>query len=312
MFNWIMVLFFKLFGSFEEWVVRLPSLLAFLATAVINFLIVRRFLKTEVALLSSLFFLSSADLLFYGTVNAGEIDLFFSFLVFLQVMAIFWFFEKKQFGRLFLISYLLAAAGTLTKGPPSIAFQALTLLPWFVVNRQWRMLFSWKHILGIVAYSVAVGGYFYYYSFSDDALGFVVRLYKEAAQRTGMEHTFWMTLVGTASFPFLLLKLLAPWSILLVFLFRKDVLKVGRSNPLLLFCGVFILFNIPIYWMSADHKSRYLYMFFPFFCIVLSFFFLNVNSVLDQMEKQYISYFLGSYVSWYINIFCPTFFTTDC
>ena len=128
-FNWVMVLFFKLFDSFDEWVVRFPSLLAFLATAILNFYIVKRFLKKEAALLSSLFFLTSADLLFYGTINAGEIDLFFCFLVYTQVMAIFWFFEKKQFGKLFLISYLFAAIGTLTKGPPSIAFQGLTLLP---------------------------------------------------------------------------------------------------------------------------------------------------------------------------------------
>jgi 4-amino-4-deoxy-L-arabinose transferase-like glycosyltransferase len=307
MFNWVMILFFKLFGSFEEWVVRFPSLLAFLATAVINFLIVKRFLKTQVALLSSLFFLTSSDLLFYGTVNAGEIDLFFSFLVYLQVMAIFWFFEKRQFGRLFLISYLLAAAGTLTKGPPSIAFQGLTLLPWLIVNREWKWLFSWKHFLGIFAYVIVVGGYFYWYSLNDDVIPFLVRLFKEASQRTGLEHTFLDTLLGTASFPFMLFKLLAPWSILLVFLFRKDVFNVIRTNPLLRFCGVFILFNIPLYWISSDHRARYIYMFFPFFCILLSFFFLNTNNALQKWKSYIFRLFWGVMIFVTLAFLAPPF-----
>lgn len=292
-FNWVMILFFKLFGSFEEWVVRFPSLLAFLLTALLNFFIVKRFLKGEVALLSSLFFLSSADLLFYGTINAGEIDLFYSFLVYMQAMAVFWFFEKKQFGRLFLISYLLAAAGTLTKGPPSILFQGLTLLPWFLINREWRVLFSWKHFLAIALYVLVTGGYFYWYSFYGDSEGFMVRLFKEASMRSGMEHNFWDTLGGMAGFPFLILKLLAPWSIFLVLLFKKDVLKGILSNPLLQFCAVFILFNIPVYWISADHKARYLYMFFPFFCIVLSFLFFHKNEGLEKWKSYIFRIFFG-------------------
>jgi 4-amino-4-deoxy-L-arabinose transferase-like glycosyltransferase len=292
-FNWVMVLFFKLFNSFDEWVVRFPSLLAYLTTALLNFYIVKRFLKKEVALLSSLFFLTSADLLFYGTVNAGEIDLFFSFLVYAQVMAVFWFFEKKQFGRMFLISYLLAAAGTLTKGPPSIAFQGLILLPWLIINREWKWLFSWKHLLGIFAYVLVVGGYFYWYSLNNDALVFMSRLFREAAQRTGVEHSFLDTLTGTASFPLFLLKLMAPWSLLIAFLFRKSVLNEIRSNSLLRFCVVFILFNIPLYWISADHRSRYLYMFFPFFCIVLGYFFLNPSTILQKWKNYILKIFLG-------------------
>ena len=307
MFNWVLVLFFKLFGSFDEWVVRFPSLLAFLATAALNFLIVKRFLKKEVALLSSLFFLTAADLLFYGAVNAGEIDLFFSFLVFAQVMAIFWFFEKKQFGWMFLISYLLAAAGTLTKGLPSVAFQGLTLLPWLIVNREWKLLFSWKHFLGIFAYVFVVGGYFYLYSIENDVLVFLARLLKEASQQSGVEHTFFDTILGTASFPFLLLKVLAPWSLMFVLLFRKDVISVIRSNPLLRFSVIFILFNIPLYWFAAHHRPRYLYMFFPFFCILLSYFFLNINAALQKWKNNMLRIFWGAMIIGTLLFLAPPF-----
>ena len=70
-----MILWMKGFGSFEEWVVRFPSIFAFLLTGILNFFLVKRFLSTKTALLSGLFLWTSADILFYGSVNAGEIDL---------------------------------------------------------------------------------------------------------------------------------------------------------------------------------------------------------------------------------------------
>ncbi len=292
LFNWVMLLFFKLFNSCEEWVVRLPSLLAFITTAVLNFYIVKQFLRREVALLSSLFLLTCADLLFYGTVNAGEIDLFFSLLVFGQAMAVFVFFDKKQFLFLFLISYLFAALGTLTKGLPSIAFQALTLLPWLILNSQWRLLFSWKHFLGIALYVLIVGGYFYAYDHYDDGLGYMTHLFKEASQRTGVEHSFLDVLKQSATFPFYLVQLMLPWSLFVIFFFRKDFFKIIKPNKILHFCSVFLLFNIPLYWFSADHRARYLYPFFPFICILLSYFFINVPTHLQKWKKRIEGLFL--------------------
>ena len=287
LFNWVMLLFFKLFNSCEEWVVRLPSLIAFIGTAVTNFHLVKRYLSKEVALFSSLFLLTSADLLFYGTVNAGEIDLFFSLLVYGQVMAIFVFFEKKQFLNLFLLSYTLAALGSLTKGLPSIAFQGLTIVPWLLLNKQWRLLFSWKHILGILLYLLIVGGYFYSYSNYDDVLGYMSRLFNEASQKTAAEHSILETLKGAVTFPLLLMQLLLPWSLIVVFFFRKDFVHIIKANSMLRFCVVFILFNIPLYWFSGDHRARYLYMFFPFCCILFSYFFLNVPLHLKKWKKGF-------------------------
>lgn len=292
-FNWSMVLFFKLFGSLDEWVVRLPSLLSYFTIALLMFVSVKQFLTKEVALFSSLFFLTTADILFYGTVNAGEIDLFFSLIVFGQIMAFFVFHERKQFFSMFFISYLFAAIGTLTKGPPSIAFQGLTLLPWLLVNRQWKLLFSWKHFFSIAIFIMIVGGYFYQYSKYDDALGFIVRLFKEASQRSGMEQNIWETVKQSALFPLYLFQLLLPWSFLGFFFFRKDFISIIKSNNILYFSLIFIFFNIPIYWFTADHKARYLYPFFPFFCILFSYFFMH-NPIHLQKRKKIISHlFLG-------------------
>jgi len=85
LFNWLLAFFFRLFYSFEEWVVRLPSLLSLLAIATINFFVIKKYLNLNIAILSSFFFLTSADILFYGTITAGEIDLFYSLIVYLHL-----------------------------------------------------------------------------------------------------------------------------------------------------------------------------------------------------------------------------------
>ncbi len=51
---------YKLFDSFEEWVVRFPSTLSFLLIVLLHFIFGKRYLKRDVALLGALFFLGGA------------------------------------------------------------------------------------------------------------------------------------------------------------------------------------------------------------------------------------------------------------
>lgn len=270
LFNWYMILFFKIMGGASDWVVRLPGILAYLFTASATYLWCKRYYNRHVAVLASLFFLYSADLLFYGVVNSGEIDLFFTALVFLQIASIFHFSRNEKWLSMFILSYFFAALGTLTKGPPSIAFQSCTLVPWLVYQRKWKCLLGLQHIAGILTFTLIVGGYFYRYSLSDDAIGFMMRLVKESSQRTGLETKVIDTILQSVAFPFYILQLLLPWSIFLFYVFRKGNWNQIKTHPVVIFCLIFILFNIPIYWLTGDPKARYLYPFFPFISILMA------------------------------------------
>jgi hypothetical protein len=68
----------------------------------------------------------------------------------------------------------------------------------------------------------------------------------------------------------LLLQWLAPWSLFVVLCFKKGFRRQISGRPLLYFAVVFLLCNLPLYWFTPDHKVRYLYMFFPFFCWLLA------------------------------------------
>lgn len=273
LFNWMMIGCFKIFGSFEEWVVRMPSILSFLLIGLVNFFFVRKYINKEVAFLSSLFFITSADIFFYGTINAGEIDLFFSLLVFLQIISIFHFHQQKNYLLLFLASYFFAALGTLTKGPPSIAFQGITLLALFIQQKEFKSLLHWKHFAGLGFFLLICGGYFYAYSFQEDPVPFITQLFKEASQRTGVESKITNTLLKSVSFPLLLMQLLLPWSIFILYLFRNKIKRDLKSNALVNFSVLFILSNILLYWFTAELRNRYIYMFFPFCMIILAYFY---------------------------------------
>jgi len=64
-FNWLLVAFASVFESFGHTILRLPSVICFLAIALINYRIVRRKINKQVAAVSSLLFLSCFNLLLY-------------------------------------------------------------------------------------------------------------------------------------------------------------------------------------------------------------------------------------------------------
>jgi len=272
-FNWILAGFYKLTGSFSEWNSRFPGLFFFLVWVLFHFKISKNYVGKEIALISSFFFLTAADLLFYGLVNAGEIDIFFSFLTYVQVVLIFHFYEKKKLLSLFLVSYILCAIGVLTKGPPSLLFQALTLLVYIgLYKRRMLLLFGWQHILGILTLFGLVGGYYYVYDLqTGQGIPYAVRLLKEATQKSALETNIWDTLLGAIVYPFNLVKLLLPWSLLIYLLFKKGSVKVVKRNPFIWFSVLFILANLPIYWFTGKAVNRYIYMFFPFILGVFAY-----------------------------------------
>lgn len=266
-YNWLIAASMFLFGT-GEWAARLPGALSFILIGLVIYLFSRKYLNKETALLCALAFLSSADLLFYGSVYAAEIDLFYALVVVLQALLIFWYGEREEWLKMFVFSYLLAAVGTLTKGIPSIAFQALTLVGFLLVNKRFLKLFTWQHLVGIVSFLIPVLGYLYIFSLNEDLFAFLSQQFKEASQRTGNESALVELLKAVINFPLLLIEKLFPWSLMSIFMVYRPVRKMIWENRLLRFSLVFILSNVIIYWTAPNLKVRYVYMFFPFLILL--------------------------------------------
>ncbi len=267
-FNWLVAGCYLLFGSFDNWVLRLPSTLAFLLTGLINYFIVRRWVNERVALLSSIFFLTTGHLLYFATVLSGEIDLLYGLIVYLQVIAIFVAFERRRYFNMFLLSYVLMGVGFLIKGLTSLPFQAFTLLAAAAWYRQWRVLFGWRHLLSMVIGFGTIALYFYRYSFEDDAWLFLFRLLKEATEKSASESKVSAVGLNLLTFPLQLIADLLPWILAAGLLFTRRGRKSLLENPLITFSLLFIASNIWLYWTAPGTHSRYHYMFFPFFTLL--------------------------------------------
>lgn len=267
-FNWLIAGTMAITGT-GEWSARFPGALSFLLIGLVIFKVLEKNTSRQTGLLGAFAFYTSGDLLFYGAVNTAEIDLFYALVVVLQALAIFKYRQSEEYFKLFLISYLLTAVGLLTKGIPSLAFQALTLLVYLSATKRFLKLFSWQHIVGILGMVTIVGGYLYAFSLEDDAIGFMVRQFKETSQRTANEYGA-LAIVGQLfQFPVTLIVKMLPWSLFVVFLFFKPVRRNILDNKFLKFCLIFILANIIIYWTAPDVRVRYIYMFFPFMLMLV-------------------------------------------
>lgn len=276
-YNWVLATSFLIHGSFSPSAVRLPGIISLWIIGALLFWLVRKYGEWKTALFAAIIFLTFADLIFYGAVNAGEIDLFYSLLVFLQVTAIFYFHQKKQILLLFLVSYFFAAASTLTKGLPSIAFQGLTLLAYLTWLRDWKSIFSWKHAAGIFLFTGIVGGYFFAYSMNEDALAFMINLWSESSSKSANNAGARSIFKAIYSFPLQLIQVTLPWSIFFIWIKKAK----WKKSPLAVFSLIFIAANIWIYWISPELRNRYLYAFFPFLAILLAY----IISDLVQSEK---------------------------
>lgn len=269
-YNWLLIVLFKLFG-YEEWVTRIPSVLSLIAIAVINFFFFRNRIGEKAALIASIFWLTSADLLFYFSFQ-GEIDLFYTLIVYLQVLAVFYYFDKDRFWQMFLLSYLLCGLGFLTKGLPSLAFQALTIFGLVVYKKRFWTLFHPAHFAGITLLALMIGGFFWKYSMYNDPLPYIVRLISESTNRTAVgDQSLWRSIQHLFEFPLMLLKLLSPWVILVIWARSGLTKKHLLGNPWMLYAIIFIVMNLPVYWLSAGTRERYLYMFLPFLFNVLAY-----------------------------------------
>lgn len=266
LFNWMLAGLFKTLGH-DEWVERLPSLLSIIGLSLLNFFFFRKKLGNEIAGLASLFFVLAGHMLFYFSFQ-GEIDMTFSFVVYTQILCIIHFFEKRNFTLLFFTSYLLMTIGFLMKGLPSIAFQGLTLLGIFIWNKQFLKLFLPSHFLAFIVSISVLTGYFYLYSNYNDPELLIARLTTESARRTTESGGIIALIIQLIKFPLLLLMLMLPWSLLVGGM--RD-LKKAYENKWIRYIIAFLVFNLPIYWISAGVRDRYLYMFLPFLLSILAF-----------------------------------------
>lgn len=266
-YNWVIIGFFQVFGSFSEFVFRLPSVIPLMLFGVTIWRIARKRIGERAALLAAFGFILNGSLLTRDSM-LGHIDILYSWFTFLGFYSVYCYWKRGSYYALFLVSYFIASIGVLMKGLPSFLFQGLTILAWLAYQRQWRMLFSLQHLTGILVFASVVGGYFYAYSEFNSLEDYFFQLYDQSSQRTVIDRKWYEGLLNLFVFPFKNLMQLFPTALFLLFMFRRGTIKRWIKNDFTAFALVVLAANIIPYWLSPGYHTRYLFMLYPLLYIL--------------------------------------------
>lgn len=280
--NWLQMVSFSMFGT-NEFGARFFGVVSYLLIGWVIYWFVKKFQSERLAIYSALFSLTTGSGLIYMISASGEIDLLYCAITLLMFMTIYDHYEKGKYLRLFIIAYLLTALGALTKGLPSGVFVGFTLLGLFVDKRKFKMLFGYQHILGILLLAGIIGWYaFSYYQYNDFTLFFQSddeSLVEQSAGKTFFVSSFLSIVKHLFTFPLTVIFDLLPVSLLVIFLFNRELIKKWWKQPFTRYLIITFGVNIAIYWLSPLTRTRYIYMLYPF---VVVFF---VYALLDSKTR---------------------------
>lgn len=288
LYNWILAGTYLLAGNYTEFTTRLPAIIPMFAFAITIFYAVAYFLKDKrIALLSGMLFLVNGRMLIYDSM-LGHIDIFYSWLTFSSFMLIFYFYQRKQWFWLFLVSYLITAICFLSKGLPSIVFQGFTLIALLVYTKNFLKLFSWQHIVSGIICLLLIGAYFYnYYQYNHNLEGYLATIWDQSSRRTAADFDIATTLIYILSFPFEHAMHLFPASLLLLFCFHRSFIPGIKRNPFLTFLAITFLANIWVYWLSPQTRPRYVLMLYPLVFIIISHAYYKYRERLPLINKVF-------------------------
>ncbi|MFO8128576.1 MAG: glycosyltransferase family 39 protein [Bacteroidales bacterium] len=293
LYNWILVLLFKLTGNYSEFMIRLPVVLSVFLMALTVFFLVKKYYNRDFAALNAFVFATGGAVLF-GMSSVGMVDFTFAWLIYMSIMLIFHFYNKACFWRLFMVSYALTALAFLIKGLPAIAFQGITLMVFFMYRKDVKRLFSHQHLAGIVTLLAILGSYYLVYYLNNPAhLGEAMRrLFIESSIKSAAAYGIGDVLLHLGVFPFKTLYNLLPWTILGVFLIRRDLYRQLNREPLVRYSFWILIFNSIPYWISPGYQVKYLIPLFPLIFFLCLYFYRNFRTENPPL-RRFVEYFFA-------------------
>lgn len=257
-FNWLVAGYYQLTGDYSELATRVPMLLSLLLFAYAIFHYSRKYFDFRTGIIAASFFVVSLRILSYETLY-GLIDITYSLVVFLTIIYTWEFSKRKKYLFLFLTTYSLTAISFLMKGIPSIAYQGLTLLLVFILNKEFKKLFSWQHILGGLLFLSILGTYYYaYYLINPEQIGILLNtMFNESADKSGIAFGFMDVIKHAFSFSIEIIYSFIPASFILIFLLNSKSRDFVRKKPVLVFLILAFFVNLSIYVISPISYMRY-------------------------------------------------------
>ncbi len=286
LYNWIVAVYFKIFGDYSMFAFRLQVIVAILLTGVCIYHFTKKYTNQTIAFFTAFAFMTNGRILIYDSF-IGLIDTTFTLTVYLSFMLIYYCGEKKKYYQLFLLSYLLAAIGFLMKGIPAVVFLSLSLLTYFIWKRKFKTLFHPSHFAGIALFLLILAAFYVPYLNKNQLDPLVVfgNLLTESSKRTPGHFSISRTLGHLFSFPLEMLYHFAPWTLFVIAFLQKNIGSKLKQNDFIFYSLLIFLVNFPVYWLSPEVYARYLFMFLPLIYSVCFYLFFETLSTSDWQHK---------------------------
>lgn len=262
--NWLLALTMRAVGSADAWTIRLPSVLATLATAVLVYAYSRLVLPSAAALIAGLAYAAGGQVMQLG--RLAETEALFTLLVSGSLLG--WhsgYLRRLPAWQTWSIGYSLAALAGLTKGLQGPIYCVAPVFAYLVLCRDWRYLASGAHLVGLGVFLALVGAW--QVPFSQQVSWELVAKTWGYLAAARYDYRDWsQTAEHMATFPGEVLGCLLPWSLLLVGLSVrpwKDWL--GEARPIVVFILVALAVCFPFCWIAPYARTRYFMPLFPLF-----------------------------------------------
>lgn len=262
--NWLIALSMLAFGDSGLLAIRLPTLLATLATALVVYAYSRLFLGRLGALAAGLAYGTCGQVLQLGMLAETESTM--TLLVGSSLLG--WhagWLRGWPRWITWTLGCSLAGLAALAKGPQGPVYFALATMGYLALRRDWRMLFSWAHLLGWAVCAAIIAVWQVPYS-REVAWPLVLQTWGHTSAARFDYSSLAPIVKHLVAYPFEIAGCLAPWSVwLLTFVDRNVRRSLGPAREPVVFLTLAIALAFPTCWLAPYARGRYFMPLYPCF-----------------------------------------------
>ena len=273
---WFIAAITAVTNRLDELVVRVPSAVAGIVVVLATINLGRRLWSEQTGRIAGWLVLTTYGLIFWSRTAAADTE---NLAAIILCVAWYWAKRDKPDFKAFLVFYLVAFLGALTKGLAAIAVPICAVLPDVVVNKRWRILFKPSHIAALVIGALVYFVPFVYSSVSkpgDYAASGIGLVFRENIQRffAPFDHTG-----PVYTYVIYLPVLFMPWAPLLII----SIMALIRKWKELDYYTRWLVYAAAMVFMfftaSGSRRSYYILPALPFCALITAVFLVYLRDI---------------------------------
>ncbi|HEX7448399.1 MAG TPA: glycosyltransferase family 39 protein, partial [Pirellulales bacterium] len=262
--NWLIALSMLATGGSGAVAVRLPTVLATLATSLVVYAYTRGFLGRNAALAAGLAYATSGQILQLGMLAETEATL----TLMVGASLLLWhlgYLRCWPAALTWTLGYGFAALAALAKGPQGPIYFVGAAVLYLACRRDWRFLLCGGHALGLAVFAAIVAAWQVPYAHEVEWKLVLQTWGHTSAARFDYSQP-WPVVKHLLSYPCEIAGCLLPWSIWLAAFANRDFRRaLGPARQPAIFLWLAIAVAFPTCWLAPQARGRYFMPLYPCF-----------------------------------------------